>query len=85
MEWIDVFKVTPSTAGNNDPASLEYILEDDECPLSILMNQPPGQGKRYLFLKNQRSRLLCELVGLFRIAILSRTFNILSGCSWTII
>ena len=46
MEWIDVFKVTPSTAGNNDPASLEYILEDDECPLSILMNQPPGQGKR---------------------------------------
>lgn len=26
------------------PPPNEYILEDDECPLSILMNQTPGTG-----------------------------------------
>lgn len=31
--------------GTNEPAS-EYILEDEECPLSILMNHTPGTGKK---------------------------------------
>ena len=30
--------------GGNEPPH-EYILEDDECPLSILMNHTPGSGK----------------------------------------
>jgi hypothetical protein len=27
----------------------EYILDDDECPLSILMNHPTSRGKRVFF------------------------------------
>lgn len=36
-----------NSGGNNEPPS-EYILEDDECPLSILMNHTPGTGKRMM-------------------------------------
>ena len=28
----------------------EYILDDDECPLSILMNHPTSRGMSYLYL-----------------------------------
>lgn len=27
----------------------EYILDDDECPLSILMNHPTSRGKHHFF------------------------------------
>lgn len=36
-------QVTGSPPGSNEPPG-EYILEDDECPLSILMNHTPGTG-----------------------------------------
>ena len=45
-------QVTPSNA--NEPAQ-EYILEDDECPLSILMNTDhtePGSGTHFFQLKS---------------------------------
>lgn len=47
--------------GGNEPPH-EYILEDDECPLSILMNHTPGSGKlTFLFhcisLSSRRRRL----------------------------
>lgn len=29
-------------------AHQEYILDDDECPLAILMNHPSARGKNYL-------------------------------------
>lgn len=32
-----------NSGGSGEPPS-EYILEDDECPLSILMNHTPGTG-----------------------------------------
>jgi afadin len=32
------------TGNNNSEPPSEYILEDDECPLSILMNHTPGSG-----------------------------------------
>lgn len=28
-----------------DQGNREYYLEDDECPLAILMNHPPSRGK----------------------------------------
>lgn len=30
---------------NNTLNNQEYILDDDECPLAILMNHPQSQGK----------------------------------------
>ena len=47
--------------GGNEPPH-EYILEDDECPLSIQMNHTPGSGKlTFLFhcisLSSRRRRL----------------------------
>jgi len=36
------YQVSPS--GGEDAAN-EYILEDDECPLSILMHHSPSQGE----------------------------------------
>ena len=35
-----------NSGGSGEPPS-EYILEDDECPLSILMNHTPGTGKTH--------------------------------------
>lgn len=29
---------------DGSPAPTEYLLDDDECPLSILMNHPPSRG-----------------------------------------
>ncbi len=36
------------TGNNNSEPPSEYILEDDECPLSILMNHTPGSGNTQL-------------------------------------
>lgn len=36
-------QVTGSPPGTSEPPT-EYILEDDECPLAILMNHQPGTG-----------------------------------------
>ncbi len=32
--------------GGHHEANREYYLEDDECPLAILMNHPPSRGKQ---------------------------------------
>jgi afadin len=36
-----------NVSSNGDQAQVprEYYLEDDECPLAILMNHPPSRGK----------------------------------------
>ncbi len=39
-------QVTGSAPGNSHDPPSEYILEDDECPLSILMNHTPGTGEQ---------------------------------------
>ena len=39
---VQVTSPPPGSAHNEPPQ--EYILEDDECPLSILMNHQPGTG-----------------------------------------
>jgi len=31
-------------------AHQEYILDDDECPLAILMNHPSTRGKNFIFI-----------------------------------
>ena len=31
-----------------DPSAREYYLEDEECPLAILMNHPPSRGNTKL-------------------------------------
>lgn len=36
------------TNNNNTINNREYILDDDECPLAILMNHPQSRGK-FLF------------------------------------
>ena len=42
-----------ATNGSGEPAMpqvpREYYLEDEECPLAILMNHPPSRGKTKLF------------------------------------
>ncbi|XP_059470521.1 afadin isoform X2 [Neocloeon triangulifer] len=41
-----VFKRNEDVKENNNhpPSNVEYILDDDDCPLAILMNCPPSQG-----------------------------------------
>ena len=36
---------TPPGGEVNGHHEREYYLEDDECPLAILMNHPPSRGK----------------------------------------
>lgn len=57
----------------------EYILDDDECPLSILMNHPTSRGESLLFNyirfiilsfdKSERSGVPRFSTGLFRLRI----------------
>ena len=35
---------TNSGPASADPSAREYYLEDEECPLAILMNHPPSRG-----------------------------------------
>ena len=37
--------VNGGPAGYPGEANREYYLEDEECPLAILMNHPPNRGK----------------------------------------
>lgn len=45
-----MMQVNSENVGGN--AHQEYILDDDECPLAILMNHPSTRGKNI--------QLLCE-------------------------
>ena len=36
---------TQSNSVQGEASAREYYLEDDECPLAILMNHPPSRGK----------------------------------------
>jgi hypothetical protein len=50
MHFVDLFQVFKRNEdvkenNNQPPSNVEFILDDDDCPLSILMNCPPSQGK----------------------------------------
>ena len=51
-----------NSGGSGEPPS-EYILEDDECPLSILMNHTPGTGNTH---KRERIDPYCVSVVVHR-------------------
>jgi hypothetical protein len=48
---LQVFKRNEDVKENNNqpPSNVEFILDDDDCPLSILMNCPPSQGKTIVY------------------------------------